>query len=116
MEVLAKSRYTGISARKVRLVMNEVRGMQAREAVHMLQLMPQSAAAILATTINSALANAEENFDLDKDVMYVKSAYADQAPHRKWRRFGGRGRFKPWKRNSSNITIILDERDSSLDS
>lgn len=115
MEVSARSRYTGISARKVRLVINEVRGMQAEEAVNMLQLMPQSAATLLASTINSALANAEENFDLDREEMYVKLAFADQAPHRKWRRFGGRGRFKPWKRNSSNITIILDEKVSSLD-
>ncbi len=115
MEVSAKSRYTGISARKVRLVMNEVRGMHALEAVQMLHLMPQTAATVLATTISSALANAEENFDLDRDDMYIKTAYADQAPLRRWRRFGGRGRFKPWIRNSSNITIILDEKDSSLD-
>ncbi len=115
MEVSAKSRYTGISARKVRLVLNEVRGMQAQEAVHMLRLMPQSAAAVLATTIASALANAEENFDLDRDDMYIKTAFADRAPHRRWRRFGGRGRFKPWIRSSSNITVILDERDLSLD-
>ena len=115
MEVSAKSRYTGISARKVRLVLNEVRGMPAQEAVHMLRLMPQSAASVLATTISSALANAEENFDLDRDAMYIKRAFADEAPHRRWRRFGGRGRFKPWIRSSSNITIILDERDWSLD-
>ncbi len=115
MEVSAKNRYTGVSARKVRLVMNEVRGMPALEAVQMLRLMPKSAASILANTISSALANAEENFDLDRDDMYIKTAYADLAPHRKWRRFGGRGRFKPWIRNSSNITIILDEKDSSLD-
>lgn len=111
MEVSAKSRYTGISARKVRLVLNEVRGMQAQAAVHMLRLRPQSAAAVLATTIASALANAAENFDLDREDMYIKRAFADEAPPRRWRRFGGRGRFKPWIRSSSNITIVLDERD-----
>ncbi len=115
MEVLAKSRYTGISARKVRLVLNEVRGMPAQEAMHMLRLMPQSAATVLANTIASALANAEENFDLDRGDMYIKTAFADKAPHRRWRRFGGRGRFKPWIRSSSNITVILDEKDLSLD-
>lgn len=113
MEVSAKARFTGISARKARRVLNEVRGLPAQVAVDMLRLMPQSAAPVVASTITSALHNASENFDLDQSAMYVKAIYADQAPMRRWRRFGGRGRFKPWKRRSSHITVILAEIDDA---
>ncbi len=114
MEVSAKARYTGISARKARLVLDEVRGMHALEAVQVLDLMPQSTAGVLARTIRSALHNASENFGLEQDDMYIKTIYADKAPHRRWRRFAGRGRFKPWKRPSSHITVILDEMDNDM--
>lgn len=112
MEVSARARFTGISARKARLIVNEVRGMSAVEAVRMLEFMPQSAARVVGSTISSALANASENFGLEQDEMYIKTIVADQAPQRRWRRFGGRGRFKPWKRMSSHITVILDEMDT----
>lgn len=115
MEVSARTRYTGISARKMRLVVNEVRGMDAGQAVNMLGLMPQAAAGVLAGTISSAMANAEANFDLDPDEMFIKTIYADEAPRRRWRRFGGRGRFKPWQRNSSSVTVILDETDTDYE-
>lgn len=115
MEVTAKMRFTGISARKARLVVNEVRGMHALEAVDMLRHMPQRAAGVLAGTITSALHNASENLGLDQDEMYIKAVYADQAPMRRWRRFAGRGRFKPWRRRSSHITVVLDEVDAADD-
>ncbi|MCB0043884.1 MAG: 50S ribosomal protein L22 [Caldilineaceae bacterium] len=111
MEVRAVTKYTGISAQKARLVVNEVRGRQAEEALAMLQFMPQSAAKVVAKTIKSALANAEENFGLEPEDMYVAKIVADEAPTRKWRRFGARGRFKPWLRRSSHITVVLAERE-----
>ncbi len=114
MEVSAKARYTGISARKARLVLNEVRGMHALEAVRILHVMPQSAAGVLERTIRSALHNASENYGLEQDDMYIKTIFADKAPYRRWRRFGGRGRFKPWRRSSSHITVILDEMDNDM--
>jgi large subunit ribosomal protein L22 len=112
MEVRAVTKYTGISAQKARLVVNEVRGRQAEEAITMLEFMPQSAAKIVAKTIKSALANAEENFGLEPEDMYVAKIVADEAPTRKWRRFGARGRFKPWLRRSSHITVVLAEREN----
>jgi large subunit ribosomal protein L22 len=112
MEVRAVTKYTGISAQKARLVVNEVRGRQAEEAIAMLEFMPQSAAKIVAKTIKSALANAEENFGLEPEDMYVAKIVADEAPTRKWRRFGARGRFKPWLRRSSHITVVLAEREN----
>ncbi len=110
MEVLAKTKFTGISAQKTRLVVDEVRGRQAEEALAVLSYMPQSAAKVVAKTIKSALANAVENFGYDSKDMYITKIYADDAPIRKWRRFGARGRFKPWLRRSSHVTVVLEER------
>src|SRR5690606_15980794 len=103
-------KFTGISAQKARLVVDEVRGKQAEEALVMLQFMPQAAAKEVAKTIKSALANATENFGLEASDMYIAKIVADDAPLRRWRRFGARGRFKPWIRRSSHITVVLEER------
>lgn len=110
MEVRAVTKFTGISAQKTRLVLDEVRGRQAEEALAVLAFMPQQSAKVVAKTIKSALANAIENFGLDAGDMYVTKIFADGAPIRKWRRFGARGRFKPWLRRSSHVTVILEER------
>lgn len=110
MEVRAVTKFTGISPQKARLVLDEVRGKNAEEALVLLAYMPQAAARLVAKTIKSALANATENFGLEAEDMFLSKIMADQAPSRKWRRFGARGRFKPWIRRSSHITVILDER------
>lgn len=110
MEVRAINKYTGVSAQKARLVVNEMRGRQAEEALEILQFMPQSAAKVVSKTIKSALANATENYGLDAEDMYISKIVADDAPIRRWRRFGARGRFKPWIRRSSHITVVLEER------
>lgn len=110
MDVRAVAKYTGISAQKARLVVDEVRGKDAQEAITILSYMPQSAARVVAKTIKSALANATENFGLEANDMYISKIVADDAPIRKWRRFGARGRFKPWLRRSSHITVVLSER------
>jgi large subunit ribosomal protein L22 len=110
MEVRAVMKYTGISPQKARLVVNEVRGKQAEEALAVLQFMPQAAARVVEKTIKSALSNATENFGLEAEDMYISKIVADEAPRRRWRRFGARGRFKPWIRRSSHITVVLEER------
>jgi large subunit ribosomal protein L22 len=110
MEVRAITKYVGISPQKTRWVVDQVRGMQAEQALAVLRYMPQSAAAPVAKTIASALANAEENLGLAREDMYVATIMADGAPVRRWRRFGARGRFKPIIRRSSHITVVLEER------
>lgn len=111
MEVRAITKYVGISPQKTRLVIDQVRGMGAEDALAMLRYMTQSAAEPVAKTIASALANAEENLGLAREDMYVATIMADGAPVRRWRRFGARGRFKPIIRRSSHITVILAERE-----
>jgi large subunit ribosomal protein L22 len=110
MATRAVTKYVGISPQKVRLVIDQVRGMQAEQALAMLRHMTQSAAQPVAKTIASALANADENEGLAREDMYVAVISADGAPLRKWRRFGARGRFKPIIRRSSHITVVLEER------
>ena len=113
MEVRAVNKFTGMSAQKTRLVLNEMRGKPAEDALVILQFMPQQAAKEVAKTIKSAIANATENFGLEAEDLYISKIMADDAPMRKWRRFGARGRFKPWLRRSAHITVVLDERVSS---
>jgi large subunit ribosomal protein L22 len=111
MEVRAVTKYVGISPQKTRQVIDQVRGMNAEQALSVLRHMHQSAAQPVAKTIASALANAEENLGLAREDMYIATITADGAPVRRWRRYGARGRFKPIIRRSSHITVVLDERD-----
>jgi large subunit ribosomal protein L22 len=100
-----------MSAQKVRLVCNVVRGKPAVEALTTLKFMPNAAALHVGKVLGSAVANAEENFGVSRDDLVVYRIFADEAPTRKWRRFGARGRFKPLLRRNSHITVILRERE-----
>ena len=108
----AVQKYIGISAQKVRLVSDPVRGRGASDALDLLQFMPQAGAHPVAKAIRSAVANAENNFGIDPGNLVVSVITADEGPTRRWRRFGARGRFKPILRRSSHITVVLDERDA----
>jgi large subunit ribosomal protein L22 len=99
-----------MSPRKVRLVIDTVRGLGADEALVVLKFMPKAAADPVAKAIRSAIANAEENQGWSRDDLYVSEIKADEGPRRQWRRFGARGRFKPILKRSSHITVILSER------
>ena len=92
-EIRAQSRYVWQSARKVRLVVDSVRGMYAMEALGKLNLMPQRAAQSVHKLLNSALANAENNFGMMPEDLYIAEISADDGPIRRWRRFGARGRI-----------------------
>ena len=108
-DVRAQARFVPMSAQKVRLVIDQVRGMNADAALDQLSFMTQAAAQPVFKLIRSAIANAEENFGLARDDLYIEEIYADEGPTRRWRRFGARGRFKPLLRRSSHITVILAE-------
>lgn len=112
-DVLAKAKYVGMSAQKVRLIVDLVRGRQADDALGMLKFMTNAAARPVYKVLRTAIANAEENFGLNRDDLIVTQAFADEGPTRKWRRFGARGRFKPILRRSSHITIVVSEREGA---
>jgi large subunit ribosomal protein L22 len=109
-EVRAESRYVWQSPRKVRLVADRVRGMDAEEALGVLRLMPQRAATSVHKLLKSAVANAENNYGMAAEDLYIAQISTDGGPVRRWRRFGARGRFKPIRKRSSHITMILRER------
>jgi large subunit ribosomal protein L22 len=111
-DILAKGRFVPISAQKVRLVVDLVRGKNAVEALSLLQFTTNRAAHPVSKILASAMANGEENFGVSREDLYVYRIFADEAPTRKWRRFGARGRFKPWLRRSAHVTVILRERES----
>jgi large subunit ribosomal protein L22 len=114
-EVRARVKHVSIPARKVRRVIDQVRGMDADEAVELLYFLPHAAARPVEKLIRSAIANAEENFGIPHDDLYVARIAADEGPGvmpgKGWRRrFGGRGRWRPIRKGSSHITVVLEER------
>ncbi len=111
MDIRASLQNCTFSAQKVRLVIDLVRGKTAVEALNVLKFTNKGVAKPLHKLLVSAVANAEENFGLSRENLYVHTITADEAPTRKWRRFGARGRFKPLLRRSSHITIVLRERE-----
>jgi len=109
-DIHAKISHLSLSAQKVRIVIDMVRGKSANEALDILRFVNKRAALPVSKLVASAVANAEENFGVSRDDLYVAKITADEAPTRKWRRFGARGRFKPILRRSSHSAIILRER------
>ncbi len=111
MDVQAVARYLPISAQKMRLVCDQVRGMDADQALIVLQFMPQKGADLLFKLIESAVANAEMNFELNRTDLYVSTLMADVGPSMKRFKAGARGRYKPRIKRSTHLTVVLSERE-----
>ncbi len=111
MDVQAVARYLPISAQKMRLVCDQVRGMDADQALIVLQFMPQKGADLLFKLIESAVANAEMNFELNRTDLYVSTLMADVGPSMKRVKAGARGRYKPRIKRSTHLTVVLSERE-----
>ena len=109
-DIQAKLRFLPLSAQKVRLVVDLVRGKDAVEALEILRFVDKRAALPVRKLLASVVSNAEENFGVSRDDLYVAKIFADEAPTRRWRRFGARGRFKPILRRTSHVTVVLRER------
>lgn len=109
MDIRAELKNCGVSAQKARLVVNQVRGKPAIASLDTLKFMPKAAAKHVYKLLQSAISNAEENFGISGEDLFIHYITADEAPTRKWRRFGARGRFKPILRRSSHIKLILRE-------
>lgn len=100
-----------ISAQKIRLVVDLVRGKDVQEALNTLKFLQKGSAKTVYKVVRSATINAEENFGVSRNDLYIYKIYADVGRTRKWRRFGARGRMKPWLRRSAHITVILKEKE-----
>ena len=106
----ATAKTVRIPARKARLVIDLIRGKSVAEALGILKFTPRSGAFLVEKVLKSAIANAENNFDMDADKLFVKTAYADQGPTLKRIHPRSRGQaFKILKR-TSHVTIVVDEK------
>lgn len=110
MEVKAKLRYLHIAPRKVRLVIDLIRGLEAGEALQRLDFIQKRAARPVKKLLHSAISNAEHNFNLDRHNLYIKEIRADEGP--KFKRWQPRafGRAYPILKRTSHITIVLEEK------
>jgi len=111
MEVQAVAKYIRMSSRKARLVVDMVRGMEAQAALNMLKFVPKAASQPVTKLIRSAMANAEENYGLSPDALYISEIAADEGPTLKRGRFGARGRFKPILKRSTHLKVVLSSKD-----
>lgn len=109
METRAVTKFIRVSPRKIRLVMDQVRGRKVEEALNILSFAPQKGARILKKLINSAVANAEQNSNVDVDSLYVKRLYADEGPIMKRWRPRAQGRATRINKRTSHLTVIVDE-------
>nr|HID59246.1 50S ribosomal protein L22 [Desulfobacterales bacterium] len=109
MEVKSQARYVRISPTKVRKVANTVKGKQVEDALSILKFMPHRSARILSKVIQSAVANADQNTEVDIDMMRVKNIIVDQGPTLKRFRARAMGRATRILKRTSHIKVILAE-------
>ena len=105
----AHARYIRISPRKVKIVIDLIRGKSVRQAAAILQYTPKAATEPVLKLLNSAVANAEANLDLSSDQLYVAEIYANQGPTLKRYRPRARGSASPIRKRTSHISIVLDQ-------
>lgn len=111
MEVRVRASYISIAPRKLRLVCDLVRGMDAEQAQAALKFIPKRGAGFISKLLKSAVANAENNHDMDVNTLYIAQIFADEGPSLKRFKAGARGRYKPRKRRTSHLTLVLAERE-----
>ncbi len=110
-EARATSKYIRLSPRRVRQVVDLIRGKNIGEALAILKFTPQRAATAVEKVVKSAVANAEHNLEMSKDSLFIAEAYVDQGPTLK--RFNPRamGRADLMRRRTSHITIVVQEKE-----
>jgi large subunit ribosomal protein L22 len=109
MEVRAVAKYVRISPRKVRKMVDSVKGQPVEKALDTLKYMPLKAPKIVEKTMRSAVANADQHPDIDVDNLVVRNVTADQGPTLKRFKARARGRGTRILKRTSHITVILAE-------
>ena len=111
MESRASLKYSRISARKVKIVIDLIRGKSVDEALAILKYTPKAASPLVEKVLKSAIANAENNFHMDRSKLYVAEIYANQGPTMKRIRAATQGRANRIRKRTSHIEVVLKERD-----
>ena len=110
MEVKATAKHIRRSPRKIRLVMDVVRGKRVEEALAILKFLPHGAANEILSVVKSAAANAENNYQMAPEDLYIKAIFADEGPTVKRFRSRSRGMAAPILKRTSHITVVVEER------
>jgi large subunit ribosomal protein L22 len=109
MQAKAINKMVRISPNKVRPVIDLVRGKPVDRALAILRYLPQKAAKEIARTIQSAAANAENNFEMDPADLVVKTIFADEGPAFKRFMPRARGRADRIRKRTTHITVVVDD-------
>jgi len=107
MDAKAKLRFLRISPRKTRLVVDMIRGKSVGEALALLRFCSKGAGRPIYKLLNSAITNAEVQFNADVDELYVKTAYVDEGPTLKRYKPAAMGRASRIRKRTSHVTIIV---------
>ena len=110
MEAKAVAKYVRVSSSKVKPVADLVRGKSVSEARAILKFTPRKAARHLLKVLDSAVANAENNFDMDVENLIVSEVYANQGPVMKRWKAGAQGRANPILRRTSHLGVVVSEK------
>ena len=110
MEARANAKYIRISPRKVKIVCDLIRGKDAGTAMGLLMATPKAASEVMIKLLKSAVANAENNFEMDPEKLYVSEAYANPGPILKRFRPRAQGRAYCINKRTSHITIVVKEK------
>ncbi|NGQ97190.1 50S ribosomal protein L22 [Brevibacillus sp. SYP-B805] len=110
MEAKAVARYIRIAPRKVRLVVDLIRGKQVGEALAILKHTPKAASPVVEKLLKSAIANAEHNYEMDPNNLVVGKVFVDQGPTLKRFRPRAMGRASRIHKRTSHITVVLNEK------
>jgi len=111
MEAKATAKMVRISSRKVKLVIDLVRGKSVGEALAILRFTPKAASPVVEKLIQSAVANAEHNYNMDVEDLYVKEIFANEGPTLKRFRPRAQGRATAIMKRTSHITCVVAERE-----
>ncbi len=111
MEVRATTKYIRTSPRKLRPIVDVVRGKKVVDAMAVLRFMPSPSARTVAKVVQSAAANAENNYEMTPDDLVITEIFVDGSRTMKRFRAGPRGRVKPILKRSSHITVVVKEEE-----
>jgi len=111
MEVSSKHKYVRISAQKCRLVVDQIRGLPVGQALNVLKFSKQRAATLVKKTLESAIANAENNEGVDVDELRVSATYVDEGPTMKRMRARAKGRGSRIFKRTSHINVTVSDGD-----
>ena len=110
-EARAKLSYARISSRKVKIVIDLIRNKSVGEALAILKFTPKAGAEIVEKLLNSAIANAQNNHNMDVDKLYVAEVFANQGPTLKRIMPRAQGRAFRIRKRTSHITVVLKEKE-----